>query len=161
LKVKSIAVLGSLAAIVTVVIFGVNNSLASDTQPTPFAPEELISKSKELPEVQAFLTKYPNATALVDQSSDIVVQHTISKSKLEGHPIDASNITAARKDSYLYMQVFMGSTSLRVQQVSLLCDGGAVIYDKNDTGWTRGKHFQINEGIIGYLEHGWEKKCFT
>jgi hypothetical protein len=158
---KSVAVIASLFAVVTVVIIGVNIRLLSESQPSSIPDEELIAKANELPEVQAFLTKYPNATANVEQSSDILVQHTISKSTYEGHQIDRTNVTAAREDSYLYIWVFMGSKSLHIQQISLLCEGGAVIYDQNDTGYTREKHFQINEGVVSYLKQGREEECFT
>ena len=46
-------------------------------------------------EVQAFLTKYPNATVSIEQSSDVLVMHSISKSVHEGKPIDRSSLTAA------------------------------------------------------------------
>jgi hypothetical protein len=46
-------------------------------------------------EVQAFLTKYPNATVSIERSSDVLVTHSISKSVHEGKPIDRSSLTAA------------------------------------------------------------------
>ncbi|AIC16809.1 hypothetical protein [Nitrososphaera viennensis] len=123
--------------------------------------KELIVKAKELPEVQAFLAKYPNATASVQRGSDILVIHEISKSAFEGKPIDPSNVTAVRSDSYLYMWVITGEKSHRILQVSLLCSGGDIIYTNQDkTSWTREHRFQINDGIVSYLEQGREEICF-
>lgn len=95
--------------------------------PAPLSDEEFIAKSREQPEVQAFLTKNPKATVSIERGSDVLVTHTISKSVHEGKPIDRSNVTAARHDSYLYMWVFMGEKSLRIQQISLLCSRGCYL----------------------------------
>lgn len=51
--------------------------------------------TKKQTEVQAFLTKYPNATVSIERSSDVLVMHSISKSVHEGKPIDRSSLTAA------------------------------------------------------------------
>ena len=122
--------------------------------------EEFLAKSKEPPEVQAFLTKYPNVTTSIERGSDVFVKHSISKSVHEGKPIDPSNVIAARHDSYLYIWVIMGEKSLQIYQISLLCSGGDVIYDPHSTGWTREHYFQINENIISYLQEDKEKICF-
>lgn len=123
--------------------------------------KEILAKARELPEARAFLAKYPDATASVQRGSDIFVEYNISKSAFEGNPIDPSNATAARSDSFLYMRVIMNEKSLRILQVSLLCLGGDIIYnDQSKTGWTREHHFQINDGIVPYLEQGKEEFCF-
>jgi len=55
----------------------------------------------------------------------------------------------------------MGSKSLRIQQVDIVCEGGPVMYEQNGTGWTRGTHFQIIGGIESYLQEGKEGRCFN
>jgi len=79
LKKTTVAILPGVSGLILLVIIGVALRLFSKSE-TTLSDEALIAKTKELPEVQAFIAKYPTAYAYVDRGSDILVTHVISKS---------------------------------------------------------------------------------
>ncbi len=126
-------------------LFAISNSGIFDSNASD---QELINKTKELPEVQAFLAKYPNVTVWVQKVDDIDVSY--------------GGGDAARNGGSLTISVFMGRSSLNVHQVMLVCYSSVATTSSNSTHVVEDpRFFQVNDSeIISYLEEGKEEKCF-
>ncbi|HEX7031997.1 MAG TPA: hypothetical protein VF172_03260 [Nitrososphaera sp.] len=99
----------------------------------------LINKTKELPEVKAFLAKYPGANVGVDRSGRLTVdykQHysevTLNKSGTEVHP-------------YIRLRIFMTTEGEPIEMYADCRD----VHDK----WTKAER----DDVLGYLE---TETCF-
>ncbi len=123
----------------------------------PLSDSELIDRTKDFKEVQAFLAKYPNATsAVVMRSSDIGVDHEISNFELQGKPLNYSDPQFA----LLRMEVYMNENDLRLLQVSLVCRHGSFYTSKPLTFQIITSGTPEEPEILEYLDKGMEERCF-
>ena len=91
----------------------------------------IIDNQKNLPDVKAFLTKYPNATVTVDRSGRLAVEYSI-------HAPESSDALAV-----LRLRVFSDNSGTP-QEAYIDCPRGANAH-------------LIYENIVTYIEH---ESCF-
>jgi hypothetical protein len=94
--------------------------------------------------VKAFLTKYPNATAHVERSSDILVVHTLRTMQSE-----IQDEQSGTQDGPMVMLVvFLSRSDTDVNHIDFLCVDGESRREVGDAA------------IVGFLERGEDRHCF-
>ncbi|HEY7733800.1 MAG TPA: hypothetical protein VIB07_03300 [Nitrososphaera sp.] len=146
MKRKDVAMFAGFGTVGAIIIFGTVLLSFSDT-PAPFTSDnEILDRANALPEVKAFLVKYPEATAGVHRGSEIEVSYSVSR----------TNITNAvtfedRTEPLLFLSVFMHA-NLEAWQISLYCSSP---FDSSDD------FGQINDTeITQFLAQSKEEQCF-
>jgi len=100
--------------------------------------EVLINRTKDLPEVKAFLTKYQNPYVYVDRVDHFAVAYQVRKCDLEGN---GCNNDTSQVDPYIALKIRLNDNGYP-QSAVLWCTPDSV------------NQFKIEEKIVKYLKEG-------